>query len=226
MCGSHETLNVWIVFFKKLEIFLKIPKICTDLRLDETPIFYISFLQLIERWIRPQNFPNIWWEWSRGLKIGSLKWFWWTCSCFHPCRCSNSQKTTFFQYNSLMLMHKNVWKTLRASCNQAVCVFPGISGPCERSRREKSCFIPIWVVSSLGQITVSWRWWVYATGQGVKPISNLFGSFSNGRDGHPPFAKLAVLFRTFLLWLCNYDIVCLEKCLKFLEGRDRGSVFL
>ena len=55
-----------------------------------------------------------------------------------------------FQYNSLVLMHKHVWKTLHASCNQAVCVFPGTSGPCERSRREKSCFIPIWVVSSLG----------------------------------------------------------------------------
>ena len=34
---------MWIVFFKILEILLKISMICTDLKLHETPIFYISF---------------------------------------------------------------------------------------------------------------------------------------------------------------------------------------
>lgn len=150
--------------------------------------------------------PNIWREWSRGLKIGSLKWFWYTCSCFHPCRCSNSQKTTFFWIQqSCVDAPKCLKNTPRILQPSSVCIFPGISGPCEKSRREKSCFIPIWVVSSLGQITVSWRWW-WGTGQGVKPIWPICLVIQEWQR-LPPLH--ALFCRTFLLLLCNYDIVWL-----------------
>lgn len=150
--------------------------------------------------------PNIWWEWSRGLKIGSLKWFWYTCSCFHPCRWSNSQKTTFFQYNSLVLMHKNVWKTIHASCNQALCVFfqafQGLAKN-QEGRRVASLLFGSWVP----WVKLSWRWASEPQGQGVKPHLNVLGHSVMAEIGHPLFAKLLFNAGLFLaVTFCNYDI--------------------
>lgn len=135
------------------------------------------------------------------------------------------KRQLFFEYNSLVLMHKNVWKTIHASCNQAFCVFfqafQGLAKN-QEGRRVASFLFGSWVP----WVKLSWRWASEPQGQGVKPHLNVLGHSVMAEIGHPPFAKL-LFCRTFLLWLCNYDIEMIGDMFEIFGFQRQGKcVFL